>query len=620
MISLHKQWKSSGGVTNSTEYKAYSNARASYHSAVKRVVRDRDEQRSQAIANNLANCSSKDFWSRLRKAFPSKSQTPPVIGSIPSTNKVALCNAWADKFGSTFSKYIPAESCRNLLVTTSMLRNTEPVNSSCFTQENITASFHRLSLNKAAGPDDIAPELLRYAPVTLAVHLSLLFRACERHSYLPDALSEAHVHPVPKPHKDWSKLDSYRPITIGSMFGKIFEICIMSEYSQILKSSNLQFGFKEGSGTAHCTMSVKAVANHYTSRGSKVYAALLDASSAFDRVNFASIFQKLLSKGVPSSVVKLLFEWYRNTQISVTWQKHVSSTSFGIEHGVRQGGLLSPALFALLYDSLLVELENSGVGCHVARRFVAALAYADDLILLAPSVRALNILLQICHSWARRNRLLFNAQKSVGICFSGPLRRTQMDESLPITLAEDIIPTSNQVIHLGHILRFDLSDSAEVMGVARNFNKQFHGFFQKFAKLRKRELLIPLFNAYCSSFYGLDALFCHKATPASIRFLRKSVNLALMRLLNLPPEPVSPHLIADGILNLDTIWKYRSSCFWKNILSQNHPFKDLLVSSFSKDIFYLSASLEVIPYSLALLSRHKLRDICILQWMDHKLT
>jgi hypothetical protein len=176
-----------------------------------------------------------------------------------------------------------------------------------------------------------------------------------------------------------------------------------------------------------------------------------------------------------------------------------------------------------LYDSLLAELEKSGVGCYVARRFVAALAYADDIILLAPSIRALNILLQVCHSWARRNRLLFNAQKSVGICFSGPLKRGPMDLSIPIKLGEDAIPTSEEVVHLGHLLSYDLADSAEVMSIARNFNKQFHGFFQKFVKLRKRELLVPLFNAYCSSFYGLDAIFPHRASMASIRFLRKSV-------------------------------------------------------------------------------------------------
>jgi hypothetical protein len=431
-------------------------------------------------------------------------------------------------------------------------------------------------------------------------------------------MSEAHVHPVPKPHKDPSKLDNYRPITIGSVFGKVFELCILLEYNNILKSSNLQVGFKEETSTSHCSMSVKAVAEHYTSRGSKVYAALLDASQAFDRLNFASIFQKLLHKGVSSSVVSLLYAWYRNTQISVTWQKHVSSTSFGVEHGVRQGGLLSPALFSLLYDSLLAELKESGVGCHVARRFVGAFAYADDIILLAPSVRALNILLQICHSWARRNRLLFNAQKSVSICFSGSLKRGPVDQSIPVTLDGVAIPTSEEVLHLGHKLRYDLSDSAEVMSIARNFNKKFHGFFQKFVKLRKRELLVPLYNAYCTSFYGLEALFPHKASSASVRFLRKSVNLALMRLLNLPPEPVSPHLIADGILNIDTIWAYRSSCFWGKILSSSHPCKDLLISSFNKDIFSLSTSLGVLPHSLSLMSRTQLKDCCILRWIDEK--
>jgi hypothetical protein len=197
------------------------------------------------------------------------------------------------------------------------------------------------------------------------------------------------------------------------------------------------------------------------------------------------------------------------------------------------------------------------------------------------------------------------------------MKRGPADNSIPITLG---ISTSDEVLHLGHFLRFDLSDSAEVMAIARSFNKQFHSFFHKFAKLRKRELLIPLFNTYCSSFYGLDAIFPHKASMASIRFLRKSVNLALMRLLNLPPESVSPYLIAEGILNIDTTWSFRSLCFWKNLMSGNHPCKDIIMSSFNGDIHRLGAKLGILPFSLSLMSRSKIKESSILLWMEEKLT
>ena len=52
--------------------------------------------------------------------------------------------------------------------------------------------------------------------------------------------------------------------------------------------------------------------------------------------------------------------------------------------GVRQGGVLSPLLSSLYLDDLLADLSTAGVGYHYMGMFVGALAYADDLTLLAP--------------------------------------------------------------------------------------------------------------------------------------------------------------------------------------------------------------------------------------------
>ena len=59
---------------------------------------------------------------------------------------------------------------------------------------------------------------------------------------------------------------------------------------------------------------------------------------------------------------------------------------FNVRNGVKQGGVLSPLLFAIYTDSLLKRLEDSGVGCHMGGHFTGTLAYADDITLLSPSM------------------------------------------------------------------------------------------------------------------------------------------------------------------------------------------------------------------------------------------
>ncbi len=43
-------------------------------------------------------------------------------------------------------------------------------------------------------------------------------------------------------------------------------------------------------------------------------------------------------------------------------------------------------LFAVYIDGLLIRLEETGVGCHMGIRFIGALAFADDLNLLTPTL------------------------------------------------------------------------------------------------------------------------------------------------------------------------------------------------------------------------------------------
>jgi len=69
---------------------------------------------------------------------------------------------------------------------------------------------------------------------------------------------------------------------------------------------------------------------------------------------------------------------------------------------------MSPVLYLLYTDGLLVILSNSGVGCFLVL-FVGALAYADDLVLLAPSPTAMRKMLSICDEYATEFSIKFNA-------------------------------------------------------------------------------------------------------------------------------------------------------------------------------------------------------------------
>ena len=122
------------------------------------------------------------------------------------------------------------------------------------------------------------------------------------------------------------------------------------------------------------------------------------------------LFDKLLTRGLPVSIVRFLSSWYYAQQMCVHWNSSVSD-SFHVLNGVRQGGVFSPMLFAVYVDSLLEMLEASGVGGYSGGCFVGAVCYADGIVLLAPCASALTVLLDICDTFASSHGLVFNAAK-----------------------------------------------------------------------------------------------------------------------------------------------------------------------------------------------------------------
>jgi len=78
------------------------------------------------------------------------------------------------------------------------------------------------------------------------------------------------------------------------------------------------------------------------------------------------------------------------------WHNTIS-TPFAIYNCTRQGSALLPYLFT---QDILLCITNSNIGCNIGGCMVNILAYADDLVLLAPSWRALQLLLDKLHSIA----------------------------------------------------------------------------------------------------------------------------------------------------------------------------------------------------------------------------
>ena len=134
---------------------------------------------------------------------------------------------------------------------------------------------------------------------------------------------------------------------------------------------------------------------YYINNSGKVYVCALDASKAFDRVNLLTLFKKLFKRNMCPLFLRFLIHSYCNQNMRIKWNTAISC-SFATSNGVKQGGVLSPLLFNVYLDELILLLREQGVGCHMNGMLVGAFCYADDVTLLALTGMALNAMLDTC--------------------------------------------------------------------------------------------------------------------------------------------------------------------------------------------------------------------------------
>jgi len=332
------------------------------------------------------------------------------------------------------------------------------------TTEDVDKAIHNIKLGKAAGHDNLTIDHFLYSHPCIVIHLRQLFNAMLKHSYVPAEFGKGIIVPLVKDHSgDVCNVDNYRGITISSVVSKIFENCLLFKCERYLFSDKLQLGFKKYIGCGPAIHCVQEIVNYFRSRNSRVFLTAVDATKAFDRVNHIALFRKLRERKLPYCVIGVIQNWYSKLYSVVRWNS-VFSSSFRVTCGVRQGEILSPVLFNLYVDDLIVLLRNSGHGCYVNTTFVGCIMYADDLLLLSASFQGMQAMLDICTCFGRSHDILFNVNKTICTCIG-----SVMPNGCSLYLSSQPVPCVNSFKYLGIKFLVKKTLTVDVSFITRKF-------------------------------------------------------------------------------------------------------------------------------------------------------
>ena len=179
--------------------------------------------------------------------------------------------------------------------------------------------------------------------------LTTLFSICTATLQFPSFWKQAIIVPIPKaPMKDLGDPLQYRGISLLSVPYKIFthlineNLCDWLECNSILAEE--QTGFRSGRGTIE---HIFTVAETRLLLGLDSFAAFIDFRKAYDSIQHSLLWQKLQQIAMQLKILRILQCLYSGLSSSVRVNEWLTN-SFSVTQALRQGCVLSPALFNIL--------------------------------------------------------------------------------------------------------------------------------------------------------------------------------------------------------------------------------------------------------------------------------
>ena len=282
-----------------------------------------------------------------------------------------------------------------------------------FDRETIQHALSKLKNNKATGVDNIPAEFLKHGGHTLENILVQLMSKIKLLEVIPNEWYEGIVKPIFKAGNR-ELLSNYRGITISSVVYKLLVSIIERQAMAHIEENNLlsdfQGAFRKGRRVEDHVFTIKGICSLRKCKKLKTFLGFLDISKAFDTLDRQRLFQHIYNKGIQGKAFNLIKALYHKVDNRVIFGSFESDI-FTVDSGVKQGCVLSPALFNLVMNDLESMLDICQ-GIEIDNVKMTGLFYADDIILMGNSKEDLLHMLSVADKFSQKWGMSFNDTKS----------------------------------------------------------------------------------------------------------------------------------------------------------------------------------------------------------------
>lgn len=310
----------------------------------------KDENKTQPISDEkqIANEMVDNFTMKAEIAFHSDSINQEVVNCTNSTiDNLTFKINFNDRINADIDTF------ENLAAINQILPEDQRGYLTC--AEEVKSIIKERSAKKSYGHDQTSMMVIKRFPPNIILFIVTLFNQCIASGIFPEIWKIAVIIPIPKPGKDNTLLNGYRPISQLCSLSKVLEKIVERKIRNFFHINNLfdknQFGFMKGHSTVHSLSRIQNQIINGLNNKSATIMTLLDIEAAFDTVWHEALLHKMFHRNVPIGFIKIVADYLKHRQLMVQIGNEFSLKKEMIA-GTPQGGVLSALLFIIFISDL----------------------------------------------------------------------------------------------------------------------------------------------------------------------------------------------------------------------------------------------------------------------------
>ena len=421
-----------------------------------------------------------------------------------------------------------------------------------FTPTEVLKVVKSLKPGKAPGPDGIPNEAMRTSNrQTLEIYRNEMNKILAS-TNIPSQWTEGSLKRLFKGKGTKGKCSNERGITLASNVGKMFERLVNNRISPEVNMSDAQAGGIKGRATVDHTLVLKELVHLAKKERKGAILVFMDVTKAYDKAWLDAIMYVLHKQGIKGKLWKIVKDLNSNLRTTIQ-TKYGPTRQISITDSIRQGGVLSVTLYALLMDEINKDMQGSDLGIKIpgTNTRIPCLLWMDDVVLTETETKRSQELLDKTNHTSQKYHVEFGMPKTKY------LRSGRPKKQIELKIGEKNIDETEKYTYLGEVINKGMNLKLHIRTMRGKVEAAYQTIVavaedQNFKNIKMeciwklvQTCIIPIITYGCETWEPLKG---------EMKSLNQTLDKILKRILMTPEAtPREALYIETGLLDIETI-------------------------------------------------------------------